>query len=99
MDVKRQLKIAVTTGEVSVGCSQTLKALKTGKAKLIVLSSKYPERLGGEILNIVKNFKVPIYMFDGDGRQLGATAGKPFPVSALAIRSPGESEILNLVER
>lgn len=96
MDVKTQLRIAVSTGEVLVGGSQTLKALKSGKARLIVLAAKCPKGLWEEVRTVANRLKIPVYVFEGDGKQLGAAAGKPFPVSALAVKKPGDSKILEL---
>lgn len=98
MDVKTQLRIAVSTGEVLIGASQTLKALKAGKARLIILSSKCPQKLGAELRAIANRLKIPVYVFEGDGKQLGAAAGKPFPVSALTVKKPGDSRILELAD-
>jgi len=98
LDIKRQLRIAVSTGEVSIGYSQTLKTMKTGRAKLVVISNKGAPGRAEEIKAIAKPLQVPIYVFDGDGRQLGVAASKPFPISALTIKKPGESEILDIVE-
>ena len=39
MDINKALKTAVTKGKVIFGFEQTIKALKSGKAKLIIVSS------------------------------------------------------------
>ena len=96
MDVKTQLRIAVSTGEVLMGSSQTLKAVKSGKAKLIILTSKCPKKLWEEVRTAADRLNIPVYVFEGDGKQLGAAAGKPFPVSALTVKKPGDSRILEL---
>jgi large subunit ribosomal protein L30e len=39
---------------------------------------------------------VPVYGYQGMGKDLGSACGKPFSVAALAIIEPGDSEIMAL---
>jgi large subunit ribosomal protein L30e len=93
MDINKALKTAVTTGKVFFGFDQTEKALKTGKARLIIVSSNCSEE---NIQKIKKYSKVPMYTFKGTNAELGSACGKPFSVSTLSIISPGNSEIMSL---
>ncbi len=93
MDINKALKTAVTTGHVLFGFEQTHKAVNAKKAKLVIVSSNFPdERL--EALNLQK--KVPFHRFSGTNVELGAACGKPFSISVLSVLSEGESEILAL---
>ncbi|MBI5000964.1 MAG: 50S ribosomal protein L30e [Euryarchaeota archaeon] len=87
MDVNRALRTAVTTGKVQFGLDQTRKALKSGKARMVVLSKNCPED--------IEAGKTKVLVFQGTNMELGAVCGKPFSVSALAILDPGESGILS----
>jgi large subunit ribosomal protein L30e len=40
---------------------------------------------------------VPVYSYQGIGKDLGSACGKPFSVAALAVIEPGESEIMALL--
>ena len=93
MDINKALKTAVTTGKVLFGYEQTMKACKTGKAKLVIVSSNCPDKHVG---TIEKYKGVPIHRFSGTNIELGSACGKPFSVSVLSILSAGESEILAL---
>jgi len=91
MDINWAIKMAVTTGKVHFGISQCAKAVKTGKAKLIIAAANCPDdgmrkdRLGS----------IAIYHFPGTTIDLGNACGKPFPVSVLTILDPGTSTILS----
>jgi large subunit ribosomal protein L30e len=93
MDINKALKTAVTTGKVLFGFEQTMKAVKTGRAKLIITSSNCPEK---QMTMIEKHKEVPSHRFDGTNIELGSACGKPFSVSVLSVLSEGESEILAL---
>lgn len=93
MDINKALKTAVTTGKVLFGFDQTMKAVKAGKAKLIIVSSNCPD----EHLTVIgKHKEVPSHRFSGTNLELGSACGKPFSISVLSILSEGESEILAL---
>jgi large subunit ribosomal protein L30e len=91
IDLGRALKSAISTGKVVFGEQQAIKAVKSGEAKMIILSSNCPN----EFLKS-KDHKVPVHMFEGTNMELGALAGKPFSVSALVVIDKGASNILSL---
>ena len=93
MDINKALKTAVTTGKVLFGFEQTMKAVNTGKAKLIIVSSNCPDI---HLAFREKHKKVPFHRFNGTNIELGSACGKPFSVSMLSILSAGNSEILAL---
>ncbi|AIY90501.1 LSU ribosomal protein L30e [Geoglobus acetivorans] len=85
------MRRALKTGEVYVGSKRTLKAVKDGKAKMVIVARNCPE----EVLEGLKGHDVKILTYDGTNMELGAICGKPFSVAALAIVDEGESEILS----
>jgi large subunit ribosomal protein L30e len=87
IDIARALKTAATTGDVRFGLAETKKSVKKGEAKLVVLASNCPEK---EVASGAK-----VLVFQGTNVELGSACGKPFPISALAIINPGESNILS----
>jgi len=93
MDLAHALKVALETGKVEIGLSQTLAAADAKKARLVIVSKTCPnpkltkERALG---------KVPIYHYEGTAVELGQACGRPFPISAMAILDPGSSAILSL---
>ncbi|RLI83112.1 50S ribosomal protein L30e [Archaeoglobales archaeon] len=80
-DVELLIKRVLKSGKYYLGSKKTLKALKSGEAKLVILSKNCPE----EIANKIKQFDIPILIYDGTNVELGTLCGKPFSVSAMAI--------------
>jgi large subunit ribosomal protein L30e len=98
MDIEKQLPIAIKTGKVEFGSKRALEAATFGKAKMIILASNMPEGRRKEVERLAKLSNLPIYIYKGSGRDLGSLCGKPFPVLAVTIKDPGDSEILGLAE-
>jgi large subunit ribosomal protein L30e len=98
IDINKQLKILIKTGKVNFGVKQAIKAVKTGKTKMIIIASNCPEKFKQEILYCAKISNIPVYAYKGGSLDLGALCDKPFPISALTIIDPGDSEILKLAE-
>ena len=90
MDIARALKTAASSGDVRFGLAEARKCVKKGEAKMVVLASNCPEKDGFADVQGVKLLAYP-----GTNVELGAACGKPFPISALAIVSPGDSNILS----
>ena len=90
IDVPRALRVAADTGEVRFGLREVRRAAKSKKAKLVVLASNCPEE-GVRNLGDIKVFR-----FGGTNVDLGAACGVPFSVAAVAVISPGESNILTV---
>ena len=90
IDIGRALKSAISTGKVEFGVDQTTKAVKDGKAQMVILARNCPSaELKGDI-------GVKVHVYDGNNMELGALCGKPFSVSALVIIDKGSSYILTL---
>jgi len=89
VDISRALKAAITTGKVEFGVDQTEKAVKAGKAQMIILARNCPSAN-------LKETAVKTHVFEGNNMELGALCGKPFSVSALAVIDKGTSNILTL---
>jgi len=89
MDIQSALKSAVTTGKVLFGADQARKAMKSGKAKMIVVAANCPDG------SLAAEAKVRVLKFEGTNLDLGAACGKPFSVSVLTILEPGESSIMS----
>ncbi len=92
MDVNREIRLAVNTGETVLGVKESKEAAASGEAKLVIVSKKCPEKKfeGDEYEG------VQVYHYKGTNKQLGSAAGKPFSVSALTVISSGESTILSV---
>ena len=90
IDIPRALRVATDTGEVRFGLREVRRAAKAKSAKLVVLASNCPEQAATALGD------VRVFRFTGTNVDLGAACGVPFSVAAVAVISPGESNILSL---
>jgi len=98
IDINKAIATTVKTGKVLFGAHNAVKNAKMGKAKLIVIAANCPPKIRGDIEYYCRLSDVPISIYNGTSIDLGAICGKPFMVSALTIREPGDSDILKLAE-
>jgi large subunit ribosomal protein L30e len=99
IDIDKAIAAAVKTGKVSLGADSAVQNAKTGKAKMIVIAANCPKNVREDIEHYSKLSNVPFITFKGSSIDLAAVCGRPFMVSALSIREPGDSEILKLTEK
>ena len=98
IDVGKAIAAAVKTGKVSFGASSAVQSAQSGKAKLIVLAANAPKNVRDDVEHYCRLSDVPLFSYQGSCLDLAAVCGKPFIVSALSIREPGDSDVLKLVE-
>ena len=96
MDLNREIRQAVTTGKVILGSDKSLKALKLGHAKLVILALNCPEVVRADVEHYAKLASVPIHVYHGDSTELGLACGKPFLISIMTVLDPGSSNVLNI---
>ena len=89
--------MAVKTGKVGFGSKDALVSSGFARAKMIILAKNIREADRDEILHNAGQSEIPVYVFPGSSLDLGAVCEKPFPVSAIVVREPGDSEVLKLV--
>ena len=94
MDIARQLKQGINSGELVFGQRQTASHCTKGGAKLVLVASNCPDSFIDGLRN--SHPSIPIHQVTMVNRQLGAACGKPFPVSSLCVIDPGQSDLLQL---
>lgn len=87
-DITKSLRSAISTGKVLIGARQTIDAVKSGKAKMVVLAQNCPNSIRSQIAGVA------VLKYPGQGVDLGIACGKPFSINTLAVIEAGESEIL-----
>ncbi|AFH42589.1 ribosomal protein L7Ae/L30e/S12e/Gadd45 [Fervidicoccus fontis Kam940] len=90
--------MVIRTGKLEIGSQSTIKTLKHGKSKMVVIASNADPSVKKDIEYYAKLSQTPIYVFQGTSVELGTLLGKPFPIQALSIIDVGDSKILELVE-
>lgn len=98
IDIDKAIATVAKTGKVAFGANSAVQNAKTGKAKVIILAANCPKTIREDIEYYANLSKVPLITHKGSSLDLAALCGKPFSVSALSIREPGDSEILKLTE-
>jgi large subunit ribosomal protein L30e len=98
IDVNKAIVTTVKTGKIQFGTSSALKNAKVKKAKLIIIASNCPSHFRESIEYYCTLSDIPVSIYNGTSLDLGAVCGKPFEVSALSIKEPGDSNILKITE-
>lgn len=92
------IKRVVENGKVRIGSRSVSKELNSGKPKLVVISANCPKGAREEIEGKAKAANTPVYGYKGTSLELGEVCRKPFPISAMAVVSPGDVSLIQLVK-
>ena len=93
----RVLKEALKTGKFTIGTKEVISEMKSSK---MVIAASTISSLGtpeGGLLKEAEKNKVPVVKIDKSSAQLGRMLGKPFRVSAIALRVVAEGDFRQLV--
>lgn len=82
-----EIQSAVKSENAIIGLRESMRALKTGSAKSVIVANNIPEEIDSEIKHNAEMAKIKIETFDGSSKDLGTACGKPFPVSVMVIKS------------
>ncbi len=89
------VKVAMKSGKVVLGERASLRTLKS--SKLVIVSSSLRSDEVKEVDKACKDAEVPLAVFEGSAIELGAAAGRAFPVKVLSIKSAGDADIGKLL--
>eukprot|EP00052_Salpingoeca_macrocollata_P033537 m.8688 g.8688 ORF g.8688 m.8688 type:complete len:114 (-) comp5274_c0_seq1:99-440(-) len=92
--INAKLTLVMKSGKYTLGYKSTLKALRSGKAKLVILASNTPPLRKSEIEYYALLSKTLVEHYKGDNHALGTACGKYFRVCSLAITEAGDSDII-----
>tara|TARA_B110001452_G_scaffold230190_1_gene206427 strand:+ start:250 stop:549 length:300 start_codon:yes stop_codon:yes gene_type:complete len=94
MDLNRQLKNAISTGNMRFGQRQALDACARGEAKVVIFAANCPSEFIDELH--ANHPEVTKFRANMVNRELGTACGKPFSVSTISIIDAGDSDLLQL---
>lgn len=97
MDLDRGIRVAVDTGNVTLGSDKSIQALKIGRGKLVIIADNCPEEIEEDVIEYARLSEIPIYTYGGSSVELGSVCGKPFTVASMIVNDPGDSTILEIV--
>lgn len=91
-----RLKLVMKSGKAILGYKATMKALRRGQAKLILVASNCPHLRKSELEYLSMLAKTTLHHYTGDNTALGTACGKFFNCSVLAVIDGGDSDILTV---
>jgi large subunit ribosomal protein L30e len=89
-----KLQLVMRSGKTVLGYKTTIKALRSNKAKMVVISNNTPPLRKSEIEYYAMLAKCDVHHYSGNNADLGTACGKFFRVSMVSIISAGDSDIL-----
>ncbi|MGQ9468424.1 MAG: 50S ribosomal protein L30e [Nitrososphaerales archaeon] len=94
-DLEKTLRTVIKTGKFVIGAKEVSRSIKG--SKIVIYSSSSPKKWVSEVVNTCKSLAIPLIEFKGTSADLGRICGRPFPISAIAIKSPGEGDLSPLI--
>ncbi|XP_009322715.1 PREDICTED: 60S ribosomal protein L30 [Pygoscelis adeliae] len=92
--INSRLQLVMKSGKYVLGYKQTLKMIRQGKAKLVILANNCPALRKSEIEYYAMLAKTGVHHYSGNNIELGTACGKYYRVCTLAIIDPGDSDII-----
>ena len=89
--LSKVLKDAMKGGKSAVGAKESMAAVKGSKAVLCTRS--IPAKLGARLREEAKKHGVPVIELTQTSAELARMIGKPYRVSAVAVRNVSDSDI------
>ncbi|CAG8479905.1 16067_t:CDS:2 [Funneliformis geosporum] len=93
--INSRLALVMKSGKYVLGYKSTLKTLRQGKAKLVIISGNCPQLRKNELEYYAMLSKTTVHHYTGNNIDLGTACGKYFRVGVLSITDPGDSDILS----
>ena len=82
-------------GKYTLGYKTTLKSLRSGKSKLVIISNNIPPLRKSEIEYYAMLAKdTGVHHYQGNNVDLGTACGRYYRVSCCSITDPGDSDII-----
>merc|ERR1712010_101637 len=95
--INSRLALVMKSGKANLGYKATVKSLRQGKSKLVLISSNCPPLRKSEIEYYAMLAKTAVHHYSGNNITLGTACGKMFRTSVLAIIDIGDSDIMKSI--
>ncbi|KAI9725104.1 MAG: 60S ribosomal protein L30 [Chrysothrix sp. TS-e1954] len=93
-NIGARLALVMKSGKVTLGYKSTLKTLRSGKAKLVIIAGNSPPLRKSELEYYAMLSKTSVHHFGGSNIELGTACGKLFRCGVMSILDAGDSDIL-----
>jgi large subunit ribosomal protein L30e len=94
--LSKVLKDAMKGGKSAVGAKESLAAVKGSKA--VLCTKSLPAALGARLREEAKRQNVPVIELTQSSAELAKLVGRPYRVSAMAIRNVSDSDVKQLTK-
>lgn len=94
-NINSKLALVIKSGKYVLGYKSTLRALRAGEAKLVILSNNCPTVRKAELEYYAILAKAKVVFYQGNNIALGTACGRYHRCSTMAISDAGDSDILN----
>merc|ERR1712025_989373 len=99
-NIQSKLALVMKSGKATLGFKSTLKAIRSGKAKLVFIANNCPPIRYSQLKYYSGALaRIKTYDFQGDNVDLGSALGKFHRCTCMAIIEAGDSDILNVLEK
>merc|ERR1712193_304633 len=92
--INSRLALVMKSGKAQLGYKATVKSLRQGKSKLVLISSNCPPLRKSEIEYYAMLAKTAVHHYNGNNISLGTACGKMFRCGVLSVTDQGDSDIL-----
>ncbi len=93
-NLNSKLSLVMKSGKYVLGYKSTLRVLRSGEAKLIILSNNCPTVRKAEIEYYALLSKAKVVFYHGNNIALGTACGRFHRCSTIAVIDGGDSDIL-----
>ncbi|KAJ3285796.1 60S ribosomal protein L30 [Rhizoclosmatium sp. JEL0117] len=93
--VNSRLALVMKSGKYTLGYKSTLKSIRNGKAKLLLIAGNCPPLRKSELEYYAMLSKTAVHHYTGNNIDLGTACGKYFRVGVLSIIDGGDSDIIS----
>ena len=94
--LSKVLKDAMKGGKSAVGAKESIAAVKGSKGVLVTKS--IPPALGAKLREEAKKHNVPVIELTHSSAELARVVGRPYRVSAIALRNVSDTDVKQLVK-
>jgi len=95
--INSRLALVMKSGKALLGYKETLKTLRNGEAKLIIIAQNCPPLRKSELEYYAMLSDTGVHHYSGNNVELGTACGKYFTVSTLSVTDAGDSDIIRSV--
>ncbi len=96
IEIEKELRTAMQTGLIVLGSKESIKSVRSGAGKLVLMAKNCPKTYASEIEEASKKSGTPVKVLDYTSIELGAFCKKPHSVAIMVVKDAGSSEILNI---